>query len=195
MDKKRCFGTGDELYEKYHDTEWGRPVKDTRDERELFERLCLEAFQSGLSWITVLRKRPAFRKAFANFAPAKVAKFDDADVERLMGDASIIRNRIKINAAITNAKALRALHASGGRLLDVFVAHAPPAREAPPATLADVPGQTVESVQLSKALKKLGFTFVGPVTMYATLQALGLADDHVADCWLRTGAEATAAEA
>lgn len=123
--KRRCFGSGDALYERYHDEEWGRPVEDSDDERELFERLALEGFQSGLSWITVLRKRPAFREAFDGFAPSTVAGYGEDDVERLMRDAGIIRNRRKIEAAITNAKALVALHEGGERLIDIIEAHRP----------------------------------------------------------------------
>lgn len=187
MDRIRCFGSGDPLYEQYHDEEWGRPVEDSPDERELFERLALEGFQSGLSWITVLRKRDAFREAFKDFAPAEVATFDEGDVERLLQDASIIRNRIKIQATINNARALVALHDDGRRLADVIGSHAPPPRAERPATFAEVPSSSTESVALAKDLKKLGFRFVGPVTMYATLQAIGTVDDHLAGCWLVTG--------
>lgn len=184
MDRIRCFGSGDPLYENYHDQEWGAPVADSPDERELFERLALEGFQSGLSWITVLRKRDAFRKAFKDFAPAEVSLFGEDDVERLMQDASIIRNRIKIEATINNARALVALHDEGQRLLDVITAHAPEPRTQRPTTFDDIPSSTPESKALSKELKRLGFKFIGPVTMYATLQAIGVVDDHLAGCWL-----------
>ncbi|MCC2593622.1 DNA-3-methyladenine glycosylase I [Tessaracoccus sp. OS52] len=187
MDKIRCFGSGDPLYEKYHDEEWGRPVVDSPDERDLFERLALEGFQAGLSWITILRRRESFRRAFAGFAPAEVAAFDESDVERLMADAAIIRNRAKIEAAIGNARALLALHEEGRRLGDVVAAHAPEPRDERPETFDEVPGSTPESVALSKELKRLGFRFVGPVTMYATMQAVGLVDDHLAGCWLVSG--------
>lgn len=183
MDRIRCFGSGDPLYEKYHDEEWGKPVADSPDERELFERLALEAFQSGLSWITVLRKRDAFREAFKDFDPAAVATFDEADVERLMQDARIIRNRLKIEATVHNAKALVALHEDGRRLVDVVTEHAPEPGPRP-VTHDEVPSSTPESVALSKALKKLGFRFVGPVTLYATWQAIGAVDDHLQGCWL-----------
>lgn len=184
MDRIRCFGSGDPLYEKYHDQEWGKPVADSPDERELFERLALEGFQSGLSWITVLRKRDAFRKAFKDFDPTAVAAFGEGDVERLMQDAGIIRNRLKIEATVNNAKALVALHEEGKRLVDVVTAHAPEPRPRRPVTHDEVPSSTPESVALSKALKRLGFRFVGPVTLYATWQAIGAVDDHLEGCWL-----------
>lgn len=187
MTRTRCFGTGDPLYEKYHDEEWGHPVEDAPDERELFERLALEGFQAGLSWITVLRKREAFRKAFKGFVPAKVAKFDDADVERLMSDESIVRNRGKIMAAIGNARALETMHEQGLRLADLFVEHAP--RSAPGEHSPTAPGHTPESTALSKKLKGLGFRFVGPTTMQATMQALGIADGHAPGCWLAKDSE------
>ncbi len=183
MTRNRCFGTGDPLYERYHDEEWGSPVEDTPDERELFERLVLEGFQAGLSWLTILRKRDAFRRAFRGFVPAKVAKFDDADVERLMEDESIIRNRAKILAAIGNARALLDMHEQGIRLEALFSEFTPPpsdsAEHSPTA-----PGYTPESTALSKRLKGLGFRFVGPTTMQATMQALGIADGHAPGCWL-----------
>ncbi len=182
--RTRCFGTGDPLYEAYHDEEWGRPVPDTPDERALFERLCLEGFQAGLSWITVLRKREAFRAAFGGFAPAVVATYDDHDVTRLLADAGIIRHRLKIEAAISNAQALLALHADGVRLADLVARHTPAPRAHPPATFADVPTQSPQSQALSRDLKQRGFRFVGPTTMYALLQAVGAVDDHLASCWL-----------
>lgn len=180
----RCFGADDPLYCAYHDEEWGRPVADTPDERAMFERLCLEGFQAGLSWLTVLRKREAFRDAFAGFDPAAVAAFDEEDVERLMADAGIIRNRAKINAAIGNAQALLALHEAGIRLTDLIAEQAPPARPRPPLTFQDVPSQTDGSVALSRDLKKRGFRFVGPTTLYALMQAVGMVDDHIQGCWL-----------
>lgn len=183
MTRNRCFGTGDPLYEQYHDEEWGHPVADTPDERELFERLSLEGFQAGLSWLTILRKRQAFRQAFKAFDPAKVAKFTDADIERLMGDESIIRNRAKILATIGNARALLALHERGQRLDDLFAEHAP-APSDPENHSPTAPGFTPESTALSKKLKGLGFRFVGPTTMQATMQALGIADGHAPGCWL-----------
>lgn len=184
MDKVRCFGAGDALYEAYHDEEWGRPVVDDADERALLERICLEGAQSGLSWILVLRKREGYRKAFHGFDPVKVAAMTDDDVEALMQDAGIVRNRRKIVSTIGNAKALLAMHEAGERLADVIAEHTPEPRGHAPLTFADVPSQTAESLALSNELKKRGFRFVGPTTMYATLQAVGAVDDHIQGCWL-----------
>ncbi|GAB3158220.1 DNA-3-methyladenine glycosylase I [Myceligenerans halotolerans] len=176
----RCFGDGDPLYEAYHDTEWGLPV---HGEAELFERIALEGFQSGLSWITVLRKRPAFREVFHEFDPEAVAAFSERDVERLLTDARIIRNRMKIEATVTNARVLVALHAADRTLDELFWSFAPDgAGRERPALWTEVPAQTPESKALSKALKKEGFRFVGPTTMYAAMQACGLVDDHLATC-------------
>lgn len=176
----RCFGDGDPLYEAYHDDEWGVAV---HGDHALFERIALEGFQSGLSWITVLRKRPAFRAAFAGFDPELVARFDEADVARLLADAGIVRNRAKIGATVANARALLALAESGRTLDDVVWSHAPaaPGRERP-VTWADVPTQTAESKALARELKSLGFRFIGPTTAYASMQACGLVDDHLAGC-------------
>ncbi|MBE0008924.1 MULTISPECIES: DNA-3-methyladenine glycosylase I [unclassified Arthrobacter] len=167
-------------YRRYHDEEWGRPVQ---GDAALFERLSLEAFQSGLSWLTILRKRDAFRAAFSNFQPSVVAGFDDADVERLMQDSGIVRNRAKILATIANARALQQLPPgeSLGMLLEL---HRPAPRPAPD-TLADVPAVVPESVGLAKALKARGFRFVGPTTGYAMLQATGYVNDHLHRCWVR----------
>ncbi len=163
-------------YLRYHDEEWGRPV---HGDAGLFERLCLEAFQSGLSWATILRKREGFRAAFAGFQPGAVAAYDDATVERLLTDAGIVRNRAKIEAAVTNARAVVALGDGG---LDAVVwAHAPAPRPRP-ATAADVPATTPESTALARELKRRGFRFVGPTTVYALMQACGLVDDHLAGC-------------
>ncbi len=170
-------------YQQYHDEEWGRPVT---GEAALFERLSLEAFQSGLSWITILRKRPAFRRAFAQFDPAAVARFTDADKERLMADAGIVRNRAKIDAVIANARALLDLPA-GETLQSLLEAHRADPQRPAPQTISDVPAITEESTALAKALKKRGFRFVGPTTAYAMLQATGYANDHLADCWVRNG--------
>jgi DNA-3-methyladenine glycosylase I len=165
-------------YTAYHDDEWGREV---RGERRLFERITLEAFQSGLSWLTILRKREGFRAAFAGFDADAVARFSEADVARLMGDASIVRNQAKIRAAITNARAVVDLRDDGG--LDALVwSYQPSRRPRRPAALSDVPAVTPESVALSKALKRKGFAFVGPTTAYAAMQACGLVDDHVEGC-------------
>jgi DNA-3-methyladenine glycosylase I len=180
---RRCFGDGDPLYERYHDEEWGRPV---RDERGLYERMSLEAFQSGLSWLTILRKRENFRAAFAGFEPDAVAQFGERDVERLLADEGIVRNRAKIEATIANAKATVALREDGPPLPElVWERYRPPARDTPPRTLADLPSQTPETVALAKELKRRGFRFVGPTTLYALMQACGVVDDHLADCPVR----------
>ena len=172
----RCpWAEGDDLMGAYHDTEWGKPV---RTEDGMFERLCLEAFQSGLSWSTILRKRPAFRTAFKEFSPAEVAGFTEKDFDRLMADVGIVRNRLKIRAAITNAQATLALE---GGLADLIWSFAPKKHKVP-TTLADVPAVTDESVALAKGLKAAGFVFVGPTTAYATMQAAGLVNDHLASC-------------
>ncbi|MFQ4149201.1 DNA-3-methyladenine glycosylase I [Arthrobacter sp. LAPM80] len=181
--KVRCAWTGidaDELYQRYHDAEWGFPVY---GEQELFERLSLEAFQSGLSWITILRKREAFRAAFAHFDPAVVAGFGQDDFDRLMADAGIVRNRLKINATIRNARALLALP-DGVTLGSLIADHAPAVKRPPD---APIPAKTLESAQLAKALKKLGFAFVGPTTAYAMMQAIGVVNDHMPGCWLAAG--------
>lgn len=176
----RCFGEGDELYERYHDEEWGVPV---HDEHALYERVALEGFQSGLAWITVLRKREAFRAAFAGFDPLVVADYDEHDVERLLGDAGIIRHRGKIEATIANARALVALHEQGRTLDEVLWSFAPAATDrVRPATWRDVPAVTPESTAMAKELRRLGFRFVGPTTAYAAMQACGLVDDHLATC-------------
>jgi DNA-3-methyladenine glycosylase I len=175
----RCFGAGDPLYERYHDEEWGRPV---RDERGLFERMSLEAFQSGLSWITILRKRDAFRGAFAGFDPDAVARFGPADVERLLGDPGIVRNRAKIEAAIANARAA----AEVGDFSALVWSYAPdPDGRPAPRTMAEIPAITPESTALAKELKKRGFRFVGPTTAYALMQACGLVNDHLEGCHAR----------
>jgi DNA-3-methyladenine glycosylase I len=181
----RCFGDGDPLYERYHDEEWGFPVL---DERGLFERLSLEAFQSGLSWRTVLSKRPAFRAAFADFHPDAVAAFDDEDVDRLLHDAGIIRNRRKIEATLANARATVAMRTAGEPLDRLLRVHAPPPRKAP-RSWADVPSTTPETVALVRELKRRGFRFVGPTTLYAAMQACGLVDDHLAGCPARPAVE------
>jgi DNA-3-methyladenine glycosylase I len=174
----RCFwGGGSPEYTAYHDDEWGKPV--TGDDA-LFERLTLEAFQSGLAWITILRKRPAFRAAFDGFSIAKVAGYTEADAARLMADAGIVRNRMKVDAALHNARVAAELPDGLSALLWSF---APPARPRP-RTRSDVPAVTPESTAMAKALKKRGFKFVGPTTAYALMQATGMVDDHLADCWV-----------
>jgi DNA-3-methyladenine glycosylase I len=181
----RCWQTSDEGYARYHDEEWGRPV---RDERGVYERLCLEGFQSGLSWLTILRKRPAFREAFAGFDPDRVAAFGETDVEQLLGDAGIVRHRGKIEAAIGNARATVGLRETGEPLHELFWSHAPAARPAP-RSLADLPATTPESETLAKRLRGAGFRFVGPTTVYAAMQACGVVNDHIADCWVRAAVE------
>jgi DNA-3-methyladenine glycosylase I len=174
----RCFGDGDPLYAAYHDEEWGAPVT---DERGLFERVSLEAFQSGLSWLTILRKREAFRAAFAGFEPDAVARFGDRDVKRLLGDAAIVRNRAKIDATIANARATVDLRDAGTPLHELVWSHRPASRPAPK-SFADIPVHVPEAAALAKALKKSGFRFVGPTTVYAAMEACGLVNDHVATC-------------
>jgi len=177
----RCFGDGDPLYERYHDEEWGRPV---HDERRLFEKLSLEAFQSGLSWITILRRRETFRAAFADFDPERVAAFGPRDVERLLADPGIIRNRAKVDATLANARATLALREAGESLAEVVWDHRPEPRPAP-ASFADVPATVPESAALARLLKRRGFRFVGPTTLYALMQACGLVNDHLASCPVR----------
>ena len=183
----RCWGDGDPLIQRYHDEEWGFPVL---DERGLFEKLSLEAFQSGMSWRTILAKRDAFRAAFARFDPEAVASFGDADVARLLADQGIVRNRAKIEATLANARAAVGLRATGEPLEALVRAHAPPPRARPPATWADVPATVPESLALARELKRRGFRFVGPTTLYALMQACGLVDDHLAGCPARPAVEA-----
>ncbi|WP_433008245.1 DNA-3-methyladenine glycosylase I [Kribbella sp. CA-294648] len=178
--KPRCsWATSAPEYIAYHDDEWGQEI---RDDQGLYERLTLEGFQSGLSWITILRKRENFRKAFANFDPERVAAYGPADFDRLMADPGIVRNRLKINAAITNARAL--LDLTPGELTELLWSFQPAQRPAPQ-TEAEVPATTPESIAMSKALKKKGFVFIGPTTSYALMQATGIVNDHVADCVAR----------
>jgi DNA-3-methyladenine glycosylase I len=165
-------------YVAYHDEEWGRPV---RGDRLLYERLTLEAFQSGLSWITILRKREAFRRAFGGFDPAVVASYDERDVQRLLGDAGIVRNRAKIEAAVANARQVVELD---GGLTDLLWSFAPGPLPAPETT-AEVPAVTPESTAMAKELRRRGFRFVGPTTAYALMQATGMVDDHLATCHAR----------
>jgi DNA-3-methyladenine glycosylase I len=181
----RCWQTADADYVLYHDEEWGRPV---RDERGVYERLCLEGFQSGLSWLTILRKRPAFREAFADFDPDTVAGFSQKDVERLLGNAAIVRHRGKIEAAIANARATLSLRESGEPLHVLLWAHAPGEHRAPQ-RVTDWAASTVESAALAKRLGKAGFRFVGPTTVYAAMQACGVVNDHLTGCWVRAAVE------
>ena len=190
--RPRCWwGASTPDYERYHDEEWGRPV---RDERGLYERMVLEGFQSGLSWLTILRKRDNFRAAFANFDIEAVAKFGDRDVHRLLGDAGIVRHRGKIEAAIANAKAAAEMHANGESLSELVWSFAPDGRRRAPRSPEDLPAITPESTALSKELKKRGFRFVGPTTAYATMQACGVVNDHLAGCWVRAEVEAARRE-
>jgi DNA-3-methyladenine glycosylase I len=181
----RCWATLDPEYVRYHDEEWGRPV---RDERGVYERLCLEGFQSGLSWLTILRKRPAFREAFSGFDPDRVARFGPAEVERLLADAGIVRHRAKIEAAISNARATVALREAGEPLQELLWAHRPEDHSAP-ASPSDWQSSTPESVALANYLRRAGFRFVGPTTAYAALQACGVVNDHLASCWVRDEVE------
>ncbi|TMF17464.1 MAG: DNA-3-methyladenine glycosylase I [Chloroflexi bacterium] len=183
---RRCFGDGDPVFERYHDDEWGFPAL---DERALFERLSLEAFQAGLSWRTILAKRDSFRRAFANFEPDAVARFGGAEVTRLLRDESIVRNRAKIEATVANARATVTLRGTGNPLDSLVRAHASRARGRPPATWTDVPSSTVETVALARDLKHHGYRFVGPTTLYALMQACGLVDDHLAGCPTRPAVE------
>jgi DNA-3-methyladenine glycosylase I len=188
--RARCWWPGDDpLYVAYHDDEWGRPVD---DDRRLFEKLCLEGFQSGLSWLTILRKRPNFREAFAGFDPAAIADFDDDDVERLMADAGIVRNRAKILATINNARRYPELVAETGSLAAYLWSFEPdPAGR--PLTL-DHPtlmtfGVSDESKAMSRDLRRRGWAFVGPTTAYAAMEAMGIVNDHLDGCWVRPEVE------
>ena len=167
-------------YAEYHDEEWGRPVI---DDRTLFEKMCLEGFQSGLSWITILRKRDAFREVFASFDARTVADFDETDVLRLLDDARIIRHRGKIEATITNARALLELQAEKETLAGLIWSFRPDTHHRP-RTMSDVPATTTESTALAKELKRRGFRFVGPTTAYAAMQAMGVVNDHLEGCWV-----------
>ena len=180
--RARCAWVGrDAEYERYHDEEWGTPL---HGDRPLFEKMCLEGFQAGLSWITILRRRPGFREVFHDFDPVRIAAMDADDVERLMLEPRIIRNRAKIEATIGNARALLELIAdSPGAFDELMWSFAPPARDRRPTSLSELPAVTPESVALSKELKKRGFRFVGPTTMYALMQSSGMVDDHVVGCW------------
>ena len=179
---RRCWATGDPLYLAYHDEEWGRPVT---DERGLLERLCLEGFQSGLSWLTILRKRENFRAAFAAFDPETVARFGGRDITRLLKDAGIVRHRGKIEAAIANARGTLTLREAGTPLDELVWRHRPQRRRAAPKSFKDLAPTTPESVALSKELKRAGFRFVGPTTVYAAMQACGIVNDHLATCFVR----------
>jgi DNA-3-methyladenine glycosylase I len=182
--KPRCaWGLSAPEYMNYHDTEWGRPV---HGENELYERLTLEAFQSGLSWLTILRKRESFRRAFDGFDIERVAEYGERDVARLLSDAGIVRNRKKIAAAIANARAAHELRSAGETLDELIWSFAPNRKTRPaPESGEDIPAVTDESTALAKELKRRGFVFVGPTTAYATMQAVGLVNDHLAGCAFR----------
>ena len=189
-DRRRCWwGASTPDYELYHDEEWGRPVT---DDRGIYERLTLEAFQSGLSWLTIMRKRDNFRAAFADFEIEAVAGFGARDVKRLMADAGIVRNRAKIDAAIANARAAAALETP---LAELVWSYAPKGRPRTPRAREDLPATTPESNALARELKRRGFRFVGPTTAYATMQACGVVNDHMAGCWVRGEVERARGEA
>jgi len=180
-ERRRCdWGDSAPDYVGYHDTEWGVPL---RGDNQLYERLTLEAFQSGLSWLTILRKREGFRAAFAGFDLATVAEFGEADRQRLLADPAIVRNRAKIDAAINNARVALTVPEGLSELLWSFA----PTTHQRPALLSDIPAITPESKAMAKELKRRGFAFVGPTTAYAMMQAVGMVDDHVAYCWRATG--------
>jgi DNA-3-methyladenine glycosylase I len=185
--RPRCgWGVSAPEYVAYHDEEWGRRVT---DDDAMYERITLEAFQSGLSWLTILRKRENFRAAFAGFRIAEVARFGDADVKRLMADSGIVRNRAKIDAALANARAAAVLD---GGLAELVWSFAPTGRRRVPRRLSDLPSTTPESTALAKELKRRGFRFVGPTTAYAAMQACGLVNDHLAGCAVRAEVERAA---
>ena len=181
--KPRCWWALDTPdYVSYHDGEWGRPL---HGENELFERLTLEAFQSGLSWLTILRKRENFRRSFAGFQIERVAEYGKPEVERLLGDAGIVRNRRKIEAAIANARAAREMHANGETLDELIWSFEPDEERPAPRTADDLESTTAESKALAKELKVRGFVFVGPTTVHATMEAIGVVNDHLAGCEFR----------
>ena len=186
MDRTCPWGVSPPEYRRYHDDEWGVPVV---DDVAILEKLCLEGFQSGLSWLTILRKRDAFRTAFAGFDPAAVATFTARDVTRLLSDASIVRHRGKIEATIANARATLEVQKAGESLAALLWRHEPKPRRVP-RSLADLPASTAESTALSKELRRRGFRFVGPTTAYAAMQSLGLVNDHLAGCPSRSRVDA-----
>jgi DNA-3-methyladenine glycosylase I len=191
VELERCPWPGeDALYQHYHDREWGRPVT---DDNRLFEKICLEGFQSGLSWLTILRKRERFREVFEGFVPARVARFGETDIERLLGDAGIVRHRGKIASTINNAKQALKLRDEFGSLAAYFWSFEPKPEERPDELTWEVlltMAQTDASKSLSKDLKKRGWSFVGPTTCYAFMQAMGMVNDHIETCFCRAGAEA-----
>jgi DNA-3-methyladenine glycosylase I len=186
--KVRCWwGAGDDDYIEYHDNEWGFPQA---DDIRLFEKVCLEGFQAGLSWLTILRKRENFREAFAGFDPVVVAEFDENDIEDLLADAGIVRHRGKIEATINNAQRAIEMRAEFGSIAAYFWSHEPERHQAP----IDIPATTGVSVAISKDLKKRGWKFVGPTTVYAFMQAMGLVNDHLDGCFVRSEVEQARAE-
>ena len=183
----RCsWCTGSDEYISYHDNEWGRPVV---DDVRLFEKICLEGFQSGLAWITVLRKRESFREAFAGFDPVKVARFTDARVDKLLGNAGIIRHRGKIESTINNARRLNEMHKAGESLADLVWRHADRKLQPAPQVGEPLPASTAASTALSQDLKRRGWSFVGPTTMYAFMQSMGVVNDHFDGCHVRAACE------
>ncbi|HEX5614393.1 MAG TPA: DNA-3-methyladenine glycosylase I [Acidimicrobiia bacterium] len=186
--RRRCgWGATPPEYAAYHDEEWGRPVV---DDTRIYEKLCLEGFQSGLSWLTILRKRDGFRRAFADFDPERVARFGARDITRLLGDAGIVRHRGKIEATIANARAVVALHEQGDSLASLLWEYEPSRRGRPaPARLGDLSPTVPESVALAKDLRRRGFRFIGPTTAYAAMQSLGLVNDHLAGCHVRAACD------
>jgi DNA-3-methyladenine glycosylase I len=188
--RRRCrWGDGDDRYRDYHDTEWGRPVL---DEHGLYERLCLECLQSGLSWALILRKREGLRDAFAGFEPDRVARFGRREIERLLGDERVIRNRRKLEAIVQNGQATVAMR-DDVSLPELVWSYRPSMRTLP-RSYADLPAFTPESKELAKELKRRGFAFVGPTTMYSTLQAVGIVNDHLVGCFVRDEVEAAQAD-
>ena len=187
--RARCWWAGaDPLYVRYHDEEWGRPCA---DDRRLFEKLCLEGFQSGLSWLTILRKRENFRAAFAGFDPPELARFGEDEIARCLADAGIVRHRGKIVSAVNNARRALELQSEAGSLAAFFWRHAPdPSRRPVPRSRGDIAAQTPESAALAKALRSRGWTFVGPTTVHAFMQAMGLVNDHLQGCACRAACEA-----
>jgi DNA-3-methyladenine glycosylase I len=186
--KRRCgWSNGAPEYVAYHDEEWGRPVV---DDARIYEKICLEGFQSGLSWLTILRKRKAFRKAFAGFDPAVVATYGARDIRRLLSDAAIVRHRGKIEAAIANAAATLAVQDACGSLAELVWSFEPPRRgRGVPMRLGEIPATSPEAAALSKSLKRYGFRFVGPTTVYAAMQSLGIVNDHLRGCYVRAACE------
>jgi len=191
-ERVRCGWAGsDELYQHYHDYEWGRPVI---DDNRLFEKLCLEGFQSGLSWLTILKKRENFRAAFHHFDIDKVAAMGEADIERLLLDAGIVRHRGKIASTINNARKAQAIRAEFGSIA-TYIWRVEPDRSRGAITAAEMPSETEMSKRLSKDLKQRGFSFVGPTTVYAFMQAMGLVNDHIDECFARSESEAARGKA